>query len=54
MDLVTADVTELRTVPDHLDLICAEQPIDMLADHAGTIGYEILTALRQRYERVYL
>ncbi len=54
MDLVTADVTDLRTVPDHLDLICPEQPIDKLADHAGTIGYEILTALRQRYERVYL
>ncbi|MCF3974631.1 alanine racemase [Paracoccus salsus] len=54
MDLVTADVTDLETVPDRLDLICPEQPIDVLADHAGTIGYEILTALRQRYERIYL
>ncbi|WCR12554.1 alanine racemase [Paracoccus stylophorae] len=54
MDLITADVTDLPEVPDHLDLICPEQPIDRLADHAGTIGYEILTALRQRYERSYL
>lgn len=54
MDLVTADVTALETVPGHLDLICAEQPIDTVADFAGTIGYEILTALRQRYERIYL
>lgn len=54
MDLVTADVTALAEVPAELDLICPEQPIDRLADFAGTIGYEILTSLRQRYERTYL
>lgn len=54
MDLITADVSALETVPAKLDLICAEQPIDRVADYAGTIGYEILTALRQRYERTYL
>ena len=54
MDLITADVTALATVPDALDLICPEQTVDRLADFAGTIGYEILTALRQRYVRTYL
>ncbi|WP_304619015.1 alanine racemase [Paracoccus sediminilitoris] len=53
MDLITVDVTGLGTVPPTLDLICAHQPIDRLADLAGTIGYEILTALRQRYQRTY-
>lgn len=51
MDLITVDVTALENVPETLDLICAHQPIDRLADLAGTIGYEILTALRQRYAR---
>lgn len=54
MDLVTVDVTGLDEVPAELDLICPRQPIDVVADHAGTIGYEILTALRQRYDRTYL
>lgn len=54
MDLITADVTDLGGNPAHLDLICAQQPIDRVAEFAGTIGYEILTALRQRYQRTYL
>nr|WP_111298873.1 alanine racemase [Paracoccus saliphilus] len=54
MDLITVDVTDLPDVPDALDLICPQQPIDRLADLAGTIGYEILTSLRQRYQRTYL
>ena len=53
MDLITVDVTALKVVPPTLDLICAHQPIDRLADLAGTIGYEILTSLRQRYQRTY-
>ena len=53
MDLITADVTELPDVPAQLDLICPAQPVDRLADFAGTIGYEILTALGSRYDRVY-
>ena len=53
MDLITADVTDLPDVPGELDLICPEQPVDRLADHAGTIGYEILTSLGHRYERIY-
>lgn len=53
MDLITADVSALDGAPETLDLICPEQPIDRLADFAGTIGYEILTSLRQRYDRIY-
>lgn len=54
MDLVTADVTHLDEMPTELELICPEQPIDALAGYAGTIGYEVLTSLRHRYERSYL
>ncbi|MBC9245601.1 alanine racemase [Paracoccus sp. 11-3] len=54
MDLMTVDVTALATVPAQLDLICPEQPIDRLADYAGTIGYEILTSLGARYSRTYI
>ena len=54
MDLITADVTDLKDTPDALDLICPEQPIDAVAEFAETIGYEILTSLGNRYERSYL
>lgn len=54
MDLLTVDVTHLDHVPDSLDLLCPAQGVDDLAAVAGTIGYEILTSLGPRYERVYL
>ena len=57
MDLVTFDIS---AVPPHaigtgddIDMICEQHTIDDLADEAGTIGYEILTALGQRYARTY-
>ncbi len=53
MDLMTVDVTDLDNVPGELDLICPQQSVDRLADHAGTIGYEILTSLGHRYDRIY-
>jgi alanine racemase len=53
MDLITADVTGLAEVPQHLDILGSHQGIDDLAAAAGTIGYEILTELGDRYERVY-
>jgi len=53
MDLITVDVTHLREVPEMLDILCPEQGIDALAEVAGTIGYEILTALGPRYRRDY-
>ena len=51
MDLITVDVTDLGTDPETLSLLCAEQGVDDLATAAGTIGYEILTALGNRYAR---
>ncbi len=53
MDLITADVTDLGHDPDTLQLLGARQTVDMVADAAGTIGYEILTSLGQRYHRTY-
>ena len=53
MDLITVDITHLGEIPDHLHLIGPHQSVDDLADLAGTIGYEILTALGPRYARTY-
>lgn len=53
MDLITVDVTDLPEVPDSLDLLGPDQGIDALAETAGTIGYELLTALGLRYQRHY-
>lgn len=58
MDLVTFDVTdapEAATRPGAMiDLLCDRHPADALASQAGTIGYEILTALGRRYHRRYV
>ncbi len=57
MDLITLDVT---SIPAHLchpgafvDLIGPMNPVERVAEDAGTIGYEILTSLGNRYHRVY-
>jgi len=53
MDLLTADVTDLPDVPSHLEILNSRQTVDDLGAAAGTIGYEILTSLGARHERVY-
>jgi alanine racemase len=53
MDLITVDVTHLDHTPRSLDLLCAHQTVDDLAEIGGTIGYEILTSLGRRYNRRY-
>ena len=53
MDLITVDVTHLTDIPEHMEILCEQQSIDQLADEAGTIGYEILTSLGNRYNRSY-
>jgi alanine racemase len=53
MDLVIADVTDLDRDPESLALLGEHQGIDQLAEAAGTIGYEVLTALGRRYARSY-
>lgn len=53
MDLITVDVTALEKEPESLQLLNRLQTVDDLAEAAGTIGYEILTSLGQRYRRTY-
>lgn len=57
MDLMTLDVTGIdpqAAVPGaFVDLLDDEHGIDAQAKAAGTIGYEILTALGRRYARLY-
>jgi alanine racemase len=57
MDLMMVDITgipDTLTAPGMLaELIGDHISVDDIADAAGTIGYEILTSLGQRYERVY-
>ena len=58
MDLVTLDVGALADsqarVGTWVDLVRGPDMLDELARRAGTIGYELLTALGARYPRVYL
>ncbi len=56
MDSVVADVSHLKTPPvagDWAELIGPDLLVDEVAAMAGTIGYEILTSLGQRYARRY-
>ena len=58
MDLITLDVTQVPAAsvrPGTLvDLIHPQDGLDRLAQEAGTIGYELLTSLGQRYRRSYI
>lgn len=58
MDLITFDVTGVpreQACPGAMvELIGPHYPVDAIASDAGTIGYEILTALGSRYRRVYV
>lgn len=57
MDFFALDVSALPegavTRGDFATILNEEIGIDELAAHAGTIGYEVLTALGRRYARVY-
>src|SRR5262249_26437983 len=56
MDLIAVDVTDLPKSPrrgDLVTLIGDGITVDALAQHFGTIGYEVLTSLGRRYARVY-
>jgi alanine racemase len=58
MDLTTVDVGRVPSAAIHpgavVDIIGPGQSVDDLARSAGTIGYEILTALGKRYQRRYV
>ena len=58
MDLVTLDVSGVAPAGTRtgawVEMIGDHLPIDDVAAAAGTIGYEILTALGHRYHRTYI
>ena len=58
MDSLALDVTALGGTPlppgTEIDLIGPDRSLDDAAEAAGTIGYEMLTALGGRYHRRYL
>jgi alanine racemase len=56
MDLMTVDVSDVAGVRrgDWAELFGPNVPVDEVAAHAGTIGYELLTALGRRYARRYV
>jgi alanine racemase len=54
MDLITIDIGELPAQKgEDLEILGPNQSPDALADDIGTIGYEILTSLGNRYYRIY-
>src|SRR6266550_2579121 len=57
MDLIAVDITDLEKNAvrrGHMATLIGEGiTVDELAHHFGTIGYEVLTSLGQRYARVY-
>jgi alanine racemase len=57
MDLVTIDLSGVKENPtsgEMIEIIGPNQTIDDLAADLGTIPYEILTSLGQRYHREYI
>lgn len=57
MDSIIVDISALEPgrieSGDLVELIGPHQGVDDIAGHAGTIGYEMLTALGHRFHRVY-
>ena len=53
MDSVCLDIGHLESDPETVRLLDAYHGVDIIADQAGTIGYEILTNLGRRYRRTY-
>jgi alanine racemase len=57
MDLASFDVSAVDPAHAHpgamIELVGDAYGIDDVAADAGTIGYEVLTALGSRYHRVY-
>jgi alanine racemase len=56
MDMLTFDVSDLKQVEigDVVQLWGNELPINDVAEHVGTIGYELMTRVSQRVPRHYL
>ena len=58
MDSIILDISALppghaRCTATLVELIGAHQSVDEVAAQAGTIGYEMLTGLGDRFHRIY-
>ena len=55
MDLIAIDVTDIDAVApgDWVEMFGSNIPVDEVAGHARTIGYELLTGIGQRVRRHY-
>ncbi|MGB3390354.1 MAG: alanine racemase [Pseudaminobacter sp.] len=57
MDSIIIDISALPegalAAGDLVEIIGPHQPVDVVAGHAGTIGYEVLTDLGHRFHRIY-
>lgn len=57
MDSIIIDISALPegalAAGDLVEIIGPHQPVDVVAGHAGTIGYEVLTDLGRRFHRIY-
>jgi alanine racemase len=55
MDTVVADISDVpeKDIDGTAEILGAHRTADDAAREAGTIGYEILTGLGRRYERIY-
>lgn len=56
MDMITVDVTDLDLVSigDKVVLWGPELPVNEIAHHCDTIGYELLTRMPSRVPRIYV
>lgn len=57
MDLIVVDITNIKDAPtitqgSWLEVLGEHQTVDQLANDLGTIGYEVLTSLSRRAERL--
>ncbi len=54
MDLITVDIGEASVKPNDIATLWGETlPVNEVAYHAGTIGYELVTRISQRVKRLY-
>jgi alanine racemase len=57
MDMITVDVTDLPqplSIGEPVTLWGPELPVNEVAGHCGTIGYELLTRISARVPKIYL
>ena len=55
MDMITVDVTDIETVAigDSVELWGKQLPVNRVAEHCATLGYELLTRMPLRVPRIY-